>query len=137
MENIIQQAIAGDEAVINDLTLKYKSRLLKKAFTYVKNEQDTQDIVQNTLIKAFNSLHQLKEPNYFSTWLFKILIHESFRALKKKEQTNKLEAELTKEMLVMQHEESTDYEFLHSALASLQKDYQLAIILHYFYNFIL
>lgn len=131
----IQQAIAGDEAAINELTRKHKPRLLAKAYTYVKNEQDAQDIVQDTFIKAFNSLHQLKEPTYFSTWLFKILIHESFRALKKKELTNNLEAELTKEMLVMQHEESPDYEFLHNALASLQKDYQLAIILHYFYDF--
>lgn len=135
MEQIIQQAIAGDEDAINHLTVKHKPRLLAKAYTYVKNEQDAQDIVQDTFIKAFNSLHQLKQLNYFSTWLFKILIHECFHALKKKEQTNKLEAELTKEMLVMQHEESTDYEFLHSALASLQKDYQLAIILHYFYDF--
>ncbi len=135
MEQIIQQAINGDETAINELTLKHKPRLLAKAYTYLKNEQDAQDIVQDTFIKAFNSLHQLKEPNYFSTWLFKILIHESFRALKKKEQTYNLEAELTKEMLVMQHEESTDYEFLHSALASLQKDYQLALVLHYFYDF--
>ena len=135
MEQIIQQAIAGDEAAINYLTLKLKPRLLAKAYTYVKNEQDAQDIVQDTFIKAFNSLNQLKEINYFSTWLFKILIHESFRALKKKEQTLNIEAELTKEMLVMQHEESTDYEFLHSALASLQKDYQLSLILHYFYGF--
>ncbi len=135
MEQIIQQAITGDEAAINDLTLKHKPRLLAKAYTYVKNEQDAQDIVQDTFIKAFNSLHQLKEPKYFTTWLFKILIHECFRALKKKEQIYNLEGELTKEMLVLQQEESTDYAFLHNALASLQKDYQIALVLHYFYDF--
>jgi DNA-directed RNA polymerase specialized sigma24 family protein len=52
----IQQAIAGDEAAINDLTLKLKPRLLAKAYTYVKNEQDAQDIIQDTFINAFSSL---------------------------------------------------------------------------------
>lgn len=135
MDQYIQQALVGDEIAIQMLTIKHKPRLLAKAYAYVKNEQDAQDIVQETFIKAFQSLHQLKEPKYFATWLFKILIHESFRALKKKERIVQVETELIEQMLIEQQEGSTDFSHLHSALASLQKDYQMALILHYFYDF--
>ena len=78
MEQYIQQALAGDEASIQHLTTMHKPRLLAKAYTYVKNKQDAEDIVQETFIKAFSVLAQLKEPKYFATWLYKILIRESF-----------------------------------------------------------
>ena len=67
MDQYIQQALAGDEIAIWHITTMHKSRLLAKAYTYMKNQQDAEDIVQETLIKAFGALAQLKEPKYFAT----------------------------------------------------------------------
>ena len=135
MEQYIQQALAGDEASIQHLTTMHKPRLLAKAYTYVKNKQDAEDIVQETFIKAFGVLAQLKEPKYFATWLYKILIRESFYAMKKKERTRQLEVELMEQFQLLDQESSKDYSELHNAIASIKKDYQMVIILHYFYDF--
>ena len=135
MEHYIQQALAGDEIAIAHLTTLHKPRLLAKAYTYMKNKQDAEDIVQETFIKAFGALAQLKEPNYFATWLYKILIRESFFAIKKKERTKLLELEIMEQLQLLDQENSEDYSALHNAVASLKKDYQTAIVLHYFYDF--
>lgn len=135
MEQYIHQAIAGDDLAIQHLTAAHKPRLLAKAYTYVKNRQDAEDVVQETFIKAFAALPQLKEPKYFGTWLYKILIRECFHAMKKKERTKQLEEELIEQIQLFNQESSADYSELHRALASLKKDYQVVILLHYFYDF--
>ena len=135
MEQYIQKALAGDELSIQYLTTMHRPRLFAKAYTYVKNKQDAEDIVQETFIKAFSALPQLKEPKYFATWLFKILIRESFHTLKKQERTKQMEVELIEQLQLVEQENSVDYSHLHRAIASLKKDYQLAILLHYFYDF--
>lgn len=135
MEHYIQQALKGDGFAIQHLTTVYKQRLLAKAYTYVKNRQDAEDIVQETFIRAFSALSQLKEPKYFATWLYKILIRESFYTMKKKERTKLMEAELMEQMQLLGQESNEDYSELHHAIASLKKDYQMTIILHYFYDF--
>lgn len=135
MEQYIQQALAGDEMAIGHITTMHKPRLLAKAYTYMKNKQDAEDIVQETFIKAFGALNQLKEPKYFATWLYKILIRESFHAMKKRKRTELLEVEIMEQLLLLDQESSEDYSELHNAIESLKKDYQVAIILHYFYDF--
>ncbi|MBQ0140650.1 MAG: sigma-70 family RNA polymerase sigma factor, partial [Kurthia sp.] len=135
MDQYIQQALAGDEIAIGHLTTMHKPRLFAKAYTYMKNKQDAEDIVQETFIKAFGALAQLKEPKYFATWLYKILIRESFFAMKKKERTKLLELEIMEQLQLLDQEKSEDYSELHNAIASLKKDYQTAIVLHYFYDF--
>lgn len=136
MDQYIQQALAGDEVAIWHITTMHKSRLLAKAYTYMKNQQDAEDIVQETLIKAFGALAQLKELKYFATWLYKILIRESFFAMKKKKRTELLEVEIMEQLQLLDQEvNSEDYSELHNAIESLKKDYQMAIVLHYFYDF--
>lgn len=135
MNQHIQQALAGDEIAIWHITTMHKPRLLAKAYTYMKNKQDAEDVVQETLIKAFGALAQLKEPKYFATWLYKILIRESFFEMKKKKRTELLELEIMEQLLLLDQENSEDYSELHNAIESLKKDYQMAIVLHYFYDF--
>lgn len=134
MDQYIQQALAGDEKAICHITMMYKPRLLAKAYAYMKNKQDAEDIVQETFIKAFGALPQLKEPKYFATWLYKILIRESFLAMKKKKRTELLELEIMEQLQLLDQENSEDYSELHNAIESLKKDYQMAIVLHYFYD---
>ena len=88
MTELIQKAITGDAEAIEQLVHLHKAKLIATAFSYIKNYEEAQDIVQETFLKAFQSLHQLKEPKYFSTWLYKILIRHCFSALNKKKTDN-------------------------------------------------
>ena len=100
----------------------------------MNNSEEAQDIVQETFLRAFQSLHQLKEPKYFSTWLYKILIRQFFSTLNQKKRTLLIQIEL-QQLQLLQQDESTTFDHLYEALDSLRRDYQTVLFLHYFYDF--
>lgn len=134
MKQRIEKAKQQDKQAIESLIAYHTPKLTAAALSYTKSYEDAQDIVQETYMKAFQSLHQLKEPDYFSTWLYKIMIRECFAALRKKKRT--LETTLALEQLqALPHEPSPTYDDLYEALQTLKPDYQTVILLHYFYDF--
>ena len=58
------------------LILEYQETLYRIAKSRLSCEDDICDVVQNTLISAYKSLHTLKNDNFFKTWLIKILINK-------------------------------------------------------------
>ncbi|MBC8233214.1 helix-turn-helix domain-containing protein [bacterium] len=63
--SIIDCATKGDESAFNQLVHKYQTLVYKTILRYVKNRADAEDMTQETLIRAFQNLHQLKEPEKF------------------------------------------------------------------------
>jgi RNA polymerase sigma-70 factor, ECF subfamily len=66
-----------DEESFETLVKNEQNKLYRVAYSYVKNEQDALDIVQETIIKGYKSFHKLKEKHYFSTWITRILINSA------------------------------------------------------------
>ncbi len=62
-----------------------KQRIFAIAFRYAKNKQDAEDILQDTFIKAFQSLEKfhLDESNSFTSWLYRIGINSSIDLIRK------------------------------------------------------
>ncbi|WP_312281294.1 sigma-70 family RNA polymerase sigma factor [Oscillibacter sp.] len=59
-------------------------KLYRTAFCYVKNEQDALDIVGEATCKGLESLHQLRQPEYFDIWMTRIVINTALSFLRKK-----------------------------------------------------
>lgn len=74
-DNIVESAIKGNKEAFASLIEVYKDYLYKTAYLYVKNQHDASDIYQETVYKAFISIHKLKKPEYLKTWITKILIN--------------------------------------------------------------
>ena len=72
--NWVALARSGDRGALHELYERHRSRIFALAYRYVKNVPDAEDILQDTFIKAFQSLQkcQLDESSYFSTWLYRI-----------------------------------------------------------------
>ncbi len=47
------------------------------------NRPDAEDLLQESFITAFNSLHQLREQHLFEPWLRRIIVNECIRHVKK------------------------------------------------------
>ena len=47
---------------------------IKHGISILKNDDDTCDAIQETLVSAYKNLKSLREPQYFSSWIIKILI---------------------------------------------------------------
>ncbi len=63
---------------VEDLLLTNYNQYFRLAYSYVHNDDDAGDIVQNVAYKAIKNCSQLKETQYASTWLYRIVINEIF-----------------------------------------------------------
>ena len=55
--------------------LEHQRMLYRIAFSIIKDEQLALDAVQETIVKAYSQIHQLRQPEYIKTWLVRILIN--------------------------------------------------------------
>lgn len=129
----VRKAINGDRGALQLLIKDEKEKLYRIAFTYVRNEEDAIDVFQQTILLAIESIHQLKEPKYFSTWLTRICINVSITVIRNNKKVISLEdtiveqdcgkAELT--------EEKID---LLDAIYKLDEKYKTVLILRYYHD---
>lgn len=132
--NIVKKAINGDVNAFEQLLYKEEKILYYKALTYVGRKEDVLDVIQETACNAFLSIRDLRNPEYFSTWLFKILIHECYKLLKKRNQIIPYdEGELLRKLEHKQNQEIDTFH-LSEALSKLKESYQTAIILFYYHD---
>ncbi|MEC0245909.1 sigma-70 family RNA polymerase sigma factor [Paenibacillus chitinolyticus] len=129
----IQKARKGDDRSFYELISERKELLYKTAFLYVKNEQDAMDIVGETVFHAYRSIRKLNHPEYFSTWLIKILINQALVSLRKAKPTLSLERE-NELALGIPGPSVEDKLDLLGAVEKLSDPYKTVIILKYIHD---
>lgn len=131
-ENKIKRAIKGDDKAFEELMGQLKENLYRTAFSYVRNEADALDVVQDTVYKAYISIDKLKEPKYFSTWITRILINTALTYIKKNSKIVYLEdQEMGKVVGTVEHTVDESI-YIWEALDSLEEKHREVIILKYF-----
>ena len=78
----IDKAKKGNKNAFIACTQPYEADIYRMAFVYMKNEHDALDVMQEAIIKAYESLDTLREPDYFKTWLIRIVINCCISKLK-------------------------------------------------------
>lgn len=81
---LIREYIAGDERAFTRLTERHVRALYNFIYRLVGNAHDTQDIVQETFIKAWRNIHKYHTNQGFKTWLFTIGRNTAIDHLRKK-----------------------------------------------------
>ena len=76
------------EQKIEELLLENYNRYYRLAYSYVHNEADAADIVQNGAYKAIRNSDSLKNVEYAQTWIYRIMLNEIFQCAKKKQYNN-------------------------------------------------
>ncbi|MCP1307418.1 hypothetical protein NI000_09170 [Paenibacillus tyrfis] len=46
------------------------------AKSILDKDENAADALQETILKAYQSIHALREPKFFKTWIFRILINQ-------------------------------------------------------------
>lgn len=83
-DQLLQAARAGDGQAFTALSGRYCSRARQKIFKILRHREDTEDVLQDTLLKAFNHLNQFQGSSRFSTWLTSIAINSALMLLRKR-----------------------------------------------------
>ncbi len=83
-ETYIQKVLDGDVDSFRYFVSKYKNLSYSVARSIIKSDFDAEEVVQDAFVSAFRSLHTFKNKSKFSTWLYRIVVNESLKKLKKK-----------------------------------------------------
>jgi RNA polymerase sigma-70 factor (ECF subfamily) len=81
--DLVHASKDGDVGAFEELVKRYDRKLFRIAQSVTHNVEDSQDAVQEALLKAFQNLDRFREESQFSTWLVRITVNESLRKLRK------------------------------------------------------
>lgn len=118
------------ERVVEQLLLEQYDRYYRLALSYVHKEEDAADIVQNGAYKAILNSSRLKNPEYASTWVYRIMLDEIFSFYREKRVASLEEMETERETLSV--EDTYENFDLKQALNALSKEDKAVVELRYF-----
>jgi RNA polymerase sigma-70 factor, ECF subfamily len=81
---LVDQARAGDTAAFGALITRYERRVYRMARQITQNDEDAEDVLQETFLKAFEHLGSFEGQSKFYTWLTRIAVNESLMKLRKR-----------------------------------------------------
>lgn len=86
--SIITQIKNGDEQAFAELIEQYKLPIYKTAKSILKDEDDVCDAIQDTALSIYKNIPNLKNEEYFKTWVIRITINKCYDILKKHKLNN-------------------------------------------------
>ena len=72
---ILERILTGEKYLFEQIIRKYNQRLFRIGRTFLRDENEVEDILQEAYIKAYENLASFKHLSSFSTWLTRILIN--------------------------------------------------------------
>jgi len=71
-EQLIARFQTGDEQAYVELVNRYRDRLMNFVFQFLGDMEQSEDVVQDTMLKLFEKKHYYREIAKFSTWIYTI-----------------------------------------------------------------
>lgn len=84
ISELVRKIQNGDKSAFDELYKLTSERAYFVALEFTKNNQDAEDILQESYIKALSKINELDKPESFSSWLNQIVANKSKDFLKKK-----------------------------------------------------
>lgn len=134
---LVRDMIQGSSQSFDKLMGYYYPRTLRMAYLISGSHADSQDIVQETFVLCWLNRTKIKEPEHFSTWLYRTLTREAWQFCRKKKKEEPLEEVFggeeprTSSALDEILERSREQE-LYKAIERLPVKQKTAVVLYYF-----
>ncbi len=105
------------------------NKIYRLAFSYVKNEHDAEDIINESVRRALDGIEQLRNDEFLGTWFFRIVINTSNTYLKSRSKLIYLDEIVEDSLTAEDKYEDTD---LYNAVMKLDSKYRIVIILKFY-----
>ena len=83
-EELVRRAKHKDLQAYDDLMRRYQERIYATIYHMTANHEDTNDLAQETFIKAFQALKSFKGGSSFYTWIHRIAVNKTINFLKQR-----------------------------------------------------
>jgi RNA polymerase sigma-70 factor (ECF subfamily) len=67
-----------------------KEKLIRIAYKYTLNDAIVEDVLSETIYQAYKNRKQCKQPEYFDTWIIRILINNCLKEIKQQSKNYEL-----------------------------------------------
>lgn len=92
-EKIVAHILAGETELFELIMRRYNQRLYRVVRAILRNDDESEDVMQEAYVKAYEHLRQFAGRSQFSTWLTRIAIHEALARIKRNKRTEQLDME--------------------------------------------
>lgn len=132
---LVKRAKKGDSEAFQMLIHKEKEKMYRMAYMYMRNEDDALEVFQESLYKAIGSINTLKNNDFFSTWLMKILINTAIAALKKKQKMVPIDNQILNQMVNIDHIQIEEHLDLLQAMDEIEEKYKTVLLLRFYQDY--
>src|SRR5437016_11211147 len=81
---IVALVLAGDRDAFRVLVERHSRSIFRVVYRMTGNQQDAEEILQETFLRAYKSLARFELRSSFATWLYRIAVNRSLDFLKAK-----------------------------------------------------
>ena len=74
---VVAQVLAGDRDAFRVLVDRHSRSIFRVIYRMTGNQQDTEELVQETFLRAYKSLERFELRANFSTWLYRIAVNRT------------------------------------------------------------
>src|ERR1700741_4242603 len=85
---LIQKAQAGDNAAFNQIVGAYRKRILGTIARLIGRPEDVEDVAQEVFLRLYYSLEQLRTPEVFEPWLYRLTVNAAYDYLRRQKRRN-------------------------------------------------
>jgi RNA polymerase sigma-70 factor (ECF subfamily) len=82
--DLVVKARAGSDAAFEEIQRVYSARLYRRIHLITRNREDTEDVLQDTFLRAFAALNSFQGRSQLSTWLMKIAINTALMTIRRR-----------------------------------------------------
>jgi RNA polymerase sigma factor (sigma-70 family) len=137
-DQYIREILNGNLSGFSYFVTEYKDMAYSVAFRIVKNREEAEEIVQDSFLRAFKSLHKFRKDSKFSTWFYRIVVNRALSVRTNKKIINKIDIDAIGDINAEQVESvytdlaKTDREkYINMALAKLPEEDSMLLTLYY------
>src|SRR5712671_4773939 len=80
---LIEKARKGDDGAFNQVVYAYRKRILGTIARLIGRPEDVEDVGQEVFLRLYYSLDQLRTPEVFEPWLYRLTVNASYDYLRK------------------------------------------------------
>ena len=80
---LIEKARNGDDGAFNEVVYAYRKRILGTIARLIGRPEDVEDVGQEVFLRLYYSLDQLRAPEVFEPWLYRLMVNAAYDYLRR------------------------------------------------------
>jgi RNA polymerase sigma-70 factor (ECF subfamily) len=141
---LVEASRAGDAGAFSELVERYERKIYRLAKHITQNDEDAEDVLQESFMKAYTHLDSFQGDSKFYTWLVRIAVNEALMKLRKRKSDRTVSLDepqdtgedlVTREIAVWDDDPEKKYsreelaEILDEAVQSLKPSFRTVFVL--------